>query len=274
MNLSRTINFRVCLSILSVTGWIAASQILLAGDLNTEMQRTTAIADVAGIDVANLTDNTVRLAIPPDVVPPNGSEVPVFRPASDQHAHFEMPTLVLPETVLPTTATGKEVAWWDTEITVVKGTSSPPEQDVMISIDKDVYNDTKYHWTDFHMELLRIPPTGGEPKLSDEFDFLFFKDEPPPISTDGKFMDPPKKDEPVAPDQLWWDYNPPANPGVWPGELARFWFGINVPAEMFEGGVARFILREHATIPEPTALALLSTAMIGLTLAIRNRRMR
>jgi hypothetical protein len=270
MNATRLNKLIACSSILSIAGWLGLAQIGLAGD-NSEFQRTTAILPLDNIEVENLSPNTIRLELPPSMAPT--SPTPVFFPLDSPNAHLSLPTLILPETVLPSTppVTGKEVAWWDVRIKVTRPTSVPPDQDVMISIDKDILNTTPYHWTDFHMDLLR--EIDGTFQLSNEFDFLFFKDQPPPISSDDKFMNPPKKDDPAAADQLWWDWNPPANPGVKPGELARFWIGINVPSSMFVDNMATFVLREHATrVPEPTTLILMSAGLVGFALAVRRHR--
>jgi hypothetical protein len=251
-----------------VAGIFGLAQTALAGS-TTEFPRTTAdVVPVENIQVDNGSPNTVRLELPAAVAPV--SPVPLFIPANDPNAHV-FATMVLPETVLDPTQPpiGREVAWWDVLIKVTTATAGPLNEDVMISIDKDVLNQTQYYWTDFHMELGR--GIGGEFQQSNEFDFLFFKTVPPPFSVDGKFMNPPKQDEPVAPDVLWWDWNPPVNPGAKPGELARFWLGINVPREMFVDGMATFTLREHATIPEPTVFAMLLAALLGFASVGRRR---
>jgi len=264
MNAQRLTKLAIGLSVLSIAGWLGLAQISLAGD-NSEFQRTTAdVVPVENIMVENGSPNTVQL-MRPDGGPP------VFIPANNPNAHV-FATMILPETVLDPTQPpmGRTVAWWDVILTVFAPATGTINQDVMISIDKDVYNHTRFHWTDFHMELGRGIGAAFVP--SGESDFLFFKDQPPPISVDGKFMNPPSQDDAAAADVLWWDWKPPVNPGAKPGELARFWLGINVPREMFNpNGVAVFTLREHATIPEPATIVLVSLAVVGLSGAVRRR---
>jgi len=265
MNATQLTRWAVCLFAFLVAGCLGVAQTALAGDI-PESQRTTGdVVLVENIEVFNESPNTVRLQLPTDVAPV--SPVPLFIPANNPNAHV-FATMVLPETILdPTTPpTGREVAWWDVLIKVTAATTGALNEDVMISIDKDVLNNTRFHWADFHMELGR--GIGAAFERSGEFDFLFFKDEPPPISSDGKFMNPPSQDDAAAPDVLWWDWKPPVNPGVKPGELARFWLGINVPRELFVDGMATFTLRQHATIPEPTTVVLLLAGFVFLALAV------
>jgi hypothetical protein len=264
----RISKWAVTLSTFLIAANLVLAQVAMAGDIS-EFQRTTAdIVLVEDIQVLNETPDAVQLELPAEVAPV--SAVPLFIPANDPNAHV-FATMVLPETVLVPTqpGTGSEVAWWDVLIKVF-ATPGTPNEDVMISIDKDVLNRTGKHWTDFHMELGR--GIGAAFVQSDETDFLFFKDQPPPISSDGKFMNPPKQDDPTAPDSLWWDWNPPVNPGVKPEELARFWLGINVPREMFVDGMATFTLREHASVPEPAAMLLVVAGLLGLVASPGRRR--
>ena len=253
----------------ALAGCLVFGQRIIAGDI-AEFQRTTAdVVPVENIQVFNESPNDVRLELPPSVAPT--SPVPLFIPANNPNAHI-FATMILPETILDPTGPpmGRTVAWWDVRIKVFIPTAGVPNEDVMISIDKDVLNTTRFHWTDFHMELgLGIGATFAQ---SGEFDFLFFKDEPPPISSDGKFMDPPSKDDAAAADVLWWDWKPPVNPGVKSGELARFWLGIYVPREMFVDGMASFTLRQHATIPEPAAILLLAIGLMAVASTAGRRR--
>ena len=255
------------LAVLAIAGALAPDRTALAGNDN-EFQRTTAdVVLVEDITAENGSPNNFRFGLPN-----NPSAQPVFIPAGQMGAHV-FATSLIPETVLDPLGPpmGRDVAWWDVIFNVFANPTTAPPTDVMISIDKDVFNMTRFHWEDFHMTLGY--GVGDNFEESGEFDFLFFKDEPPPFSHDGKFMDPPKKDDDLAADVLWWDWNPAnGNNGAAPGELAKFWLGINVPAGLFENGVARFTLRQHATIPEPAALALASVGLMGLVSAVRRRR--
>ncbi len=123
------------------------------GILPNSSAPTADVVTVENIQVFNETPETVQLELPPEVAPV--SAVPLFIPANNPNAHV-LPTMVLPETVPDPTqpGTGSEVAWWDVLIKVF-ATPGTPNEDVMISIDKDVLNRTRKHWTDFHMELGR-----------------------------------------------------------------------------------------------------------------------
>lgn len=196
-----------------------------------------------------------------------------FFPVGTTGAHLDLATGHIQELVGdPTTPDG---LWWDIEFKV---TASPndtdpsgrPLQPVMLAIDKDVRNMTRFHWTDFHMTLGMKDPATGEFMESDEFDFLYFKDDPAAKETTGYFDDPPMKDEPVAPDNLWWM----GGTGVKPGEVAVFWLGIQIPPHKFgPDGMATFVLREHASIPEPATWGLMAVAG-GLAIAARRRSRR
>lgn len=195
-----------------------------------------------------------------------------FLRADDPQAHFSLATLGVEEIAYPSTnPTGY---WWDLEIKVTRATAQVG-QDVMIAIDKDVINQTPDLWTDFHMTLGR--GIGDGFAESDEFDFLYFKNDPPPVEKTGSFHNPPMTDEPVAPDNLWWFWDPPANPGQPPGALSVFWMGINVPDSLFgddptgDRTMATFTLRQHATIPEPSSLVLAGLGAGALFLLQRRR---
>ena len=146
--------------------------------------------------------------------------------------HFNIATLDFDEDIGPQSPGGtpmdpNQVAWWDVEIKVTRSTLDLSEnKGVMISIDKDVTNSTNQHWTDFHMTIGR--GVGAAFEESDEFDFLYFKTDPPPLNEVPitnppdpvmAFGNPPMLDEPVAPDNLWW-FQDPANGyfGLWPGQ--------------------------------------------------------
>ena len=186
--------------------------------------------------------------------------------------HFDIATLDFDELVGPaagditTPPSGpfREVAWWDVEIQVTRSPAAADQnQGVMISIDKDVTNNTNRRWQDFHMTVGQgLGPGFVE---SDEFDFLFFKTDPAPLNEVPitnppnpvqAFDNPPMLDEPIAPDNLWWFAD--ENDGLGPGETTDFWLGISVPNSLFPPGATntRITLREHASVPEPSALAL------------------
>ena len=200
-----------------------------------------------------------------------------FLPSSDPGAHFSLATLGIDETA---GAQSGDELWWDVEVKVTVSTDMIG-QDAMIAIDKDVLNNTPYLWTDFHMTLGQ--GLGANFQESDEFDGLFFKENPEPIEKTGFFSNPPERDEPGAPDNLWWFFDP-GNPdpnqasfGVAPGETPFFWLGINVPAGLFGGPavggdptMAVFTLRQHASIPEPSAALLFTSA--GSLLVLRRRK--
>jgi hypothetical protein len=191
-----------------------------------------------------------------------------FFPVGSSGAHLDLATGKIEEEIGdPTTTNG---LWWDVDFKVtvspndIDTSTGLPRQPVMLAIDKDVRNFTRWHWTDFHMTLGMRTATGF--MESDEFDFLYFKDEPPSKETTGFFDDPPMKDEPVAPDSLWWM----GGNGVKPGEVAVFWLGIQIPPDKFVDGMAQFVLREHASIPEPATIYLLVSSSFALL--FRRRR--
>lgn len=196
-----------------------------------------------------------------------------FLRADDPAAHFSLATLGVQELAFPSTNPGGY--WWDLVIKVTRSTSQVG-QDVMMAIDKDVRNQTPDLWTDFHMTLGQGAGAGFVE--SDEFDFLFFKDQPPPIEETGAFHNPPMMDDPSAADNLWWFWDPAnGNPGQPPGTVSDFWLGINVPDSLFDSPtgdrtMAIFTLRQHATIPEPSSIALLALGGVGAVLTLARRR--
>ena len=243
--------------------------------------------EVVGIEVINFTDGVLEFA-----------ETPFFVPADPNNAlsHLTLATLHLPEIIndpsFPPGSGGPgdptdpndptddgEFLWWDVEIKVsvdpsqLNPNTGQPNEPVMLAIDKDVFNNTDRTWTDFHMTLGM--GLGDQFMESDEFDFLFFKPDPPPIEKTGAFPPAPMKmDEPVAPDSLWW-FAGENYPGVPPGGVPVFWLGIQIPPEKFmpsptgAPGMAVFTLRQHASVPEPTTIVL-----AGLALALYGARRR
>ncbi len=202
----------------------------------------------------------------------------IFLDPNDPEAHFFLATLQVDEAV---GATDPNQLWWDLEVKVTVS-SNMIGQDAMISIDKDVLNQTPYLWTDFHMALGRGIGEGiGGFEESTESDGLFFKENPAPSEHTGFFKDSPTFDELPAPDRVNWfadPGNPDPNavaPGVAPGQTPFFWLGVNVPADFFgspevnnDPTMAVFTLRQHATIPEPSTLLIVA---VGL-LAVASRR--
>ncbi len=180
--------------------------------------------------------------------------------------HFGFDTIDLEETA---TSLGP----FDIEISIVNQNSFMDDgfgnRVAMLAIDKKVTNFTPFKWTDFHFEI----GTGvGENFVrSNEADQMFFKTDPAPIEELGVFKNPPMQDEPADPDALWWFDDPPAYPGVFPGEMAQFWAGIQVP-DNIDGvvdGMASFTIRQIVTIPEPGTLLLLTAGIVLLSVARR-----
>ena len=196
--------------------------------------------------------------------------------------HFSIPTIDFRETIgagitdFPTPPSGPgQVAWWDVEIEVTRSTADVSEnRGVMISIDKDVTNNTNFLWTDFHMTVGR--GVGPDFEESDEFDHLYFKTDPAPVLEvpNNNFVDafenPPEMDEPVAPDNLWWFAG--NKPGQAPGERTDYWLALNVPASAFSGADptrTTITLREHASVPEPSGTMLLLAGAAFITIVGR-----
>lgn len=201
------------------------------------------------------------------------------------NAHLDLPTLQLIEDVFgpPGGATGNEIAWWDVEVRVTQSPTAPSNG--MISIDKDVLNLTDRHWSDFHISI--GTGVGAGFVVSDEFDSLFFKNNPgdpnDPINPINKspdpnsgphFKNPPMMDETSAPDELWWFADPPLYPGLDPGEITFFWLGVQIPQHMFDPntGQAVFTIREHASVPLPNASVLVLPLVSALGIRTRRRR--
>lgn len=201
--------------------------------------------------------------------------------------HFSIATLDFRETIgagvtqFPVPPSGpNQVAWWDVVVQVTRSTPDVAEgRGVMISIDKDVTNNTNFRWSDFHMTVGR--GTGANFEESDEFDNLFFKTDPAPVLEvpDNRFVDafenPPEQDEPFAPDNLWWFAGDKKGQG--PGERTDYWLALNVPASAFPDvnsgqnpTVTTITIRQHASIPEPSGAVLLLAC--GALVAAARRR--
>jgi len=200
----------------------------------------------------------------------------------DTKAHFKLDTLVVTEPIssLGQGSSGGHpgVAWWDLEIKVTRDTPKDAagneiDQDEMISIDKDVTNNTDLPWHDFHITL--GTGLGDNFVESNETDFLFFKTDPnPPQEKSGQFK-LLGFDEPNAPDNVWFKVN---GPDFGPNSLlaANFWLAMNVPDAFFTPAgadvqMATFTVRQHATIPEPATLAMLGFGLAAVGFVRRRR---
>jgi len=198
-----------------------------------------------------------------------------FVPGDSPEAHFNTPTGAFDEQVFGQGAPipgSKGVAWWDVEFKVTR----TPDQtgDEMITIDKVVTNFTGVKWRDFHVTLGR----GVDPEFmeSDDSDNLYFKTDPAPMDELGLFQLDPNMpyDDPNRPNSVWFVG------GLDPDQLTAIWLGINVPDELFEFDpatdtqMATFTIRQHATIPEPSGIALAILASVALWGARKRRLIR
>lgn len=245
---------------------------------NDELPDADFGGEVLNLGIVNIED--LRLG---DVQVPQADFLPAFQ------GHFSIATLDFQELVgpgvlgsgVPAPNGPGQVAWWDVVVEVTRSTAAVASgQGVMISIDKDVTNNTPLRWTDFHMTVGRgVGPGFVE---SDEFDGLFFKTDPaprlevPPGFTDA-FENPPMLDEPGAPDNLWW-FNGTTKPGQGPGDRTDYWLAISVPGSFFpdpNSGLdptrTRITLREHASIPEPSSALLTLAAWAAAARLLRGR---
>ena len=253
--------------------WGILCVLALIGGLGTPASAQMGPEDVVGLQILNAQDLRPR-----DIVIAN-TEFIQFG------GHFDIATLDWDEIigpgaenlVLPSSGPN-QVAWWDVVIKVTRSDDAARDgRGVMISIDKDVTNNTTRHWSDFHMTLGR--GTGAGFVESDEVDLLYFKNDPAPLNEKPvtpvpnpiqAFENPPMMDEPTAADNLWW-FQGGGLPGQAPGTTTDYWLAINVPGSLFGPGqtMATFTLREHASIPEPATVGLLGLA--GLMLLPRRR---
>jgi hypothetical protein len=148
---------------------------------------------------------------------------------------------------------------------------------VVIGIDKFVKNRTDYNWDRFRIEL--GTGLGNQFVPSDGLDSLYIVDDPMVKETTNFYDDPPLQDLPTS-DYLQWNADGNGHPGQGYDDMAGFWFGVNIPEEMFEldsfGGnysTARFTLRQHTDdgLPEPTTLVLLMAGAVVGSLSRKNR---
>ena len=206
-----------------------------------------------------------------------------FIPGTDPQAKNNLDTLRFFEQVFAPggpigPVTNRGVAWWDVDISISRDASQNGGE--MIAIDKFVFNNTGIDWDDFHMTL-GMRDTSGDFMESDETDGLYFKTDPAPLNEgaiftpDPTFRNPPKFDEPVNPDNLWWKGGTLAS-----GLDTSFWFGLNIPDAKFldpDGDgieVAQITIRQHATVatPEPHAIPGTVTVLgLGWLLLRKNR---
>lgn len=201
-----------------------------------------------------------------------------FIPGGDPAAHFFLPTGVVGENVFGGGSSNgmNGIAWWDIIVAVQRDTTMEGE-DAIISIDKVPLNLTGIPWYDFHMTLGQA--TGRFFTESSADDGLFFQHDPTPVEGRNLMDNNPSNDihnyttfsfdrqAPQEADNLWW-----AGGNQLPGTSSDFWVSINIPDNMFNpSGFATFTIRQHATIPEPTALALLAIGLAGLGFTKRRR---
>lgn len=151
--------------------------------------------------------------------------------------------------------------------------------DIIIGIDKFVKNKTDIPWDNFLIQL--GTGVGNDPNY-DPFvpsapdDGLFIVGDPMPKEVTDLYDPLPPLSIP-EPDRLWFRSEGQA-PGQDPWDRSIFWFGMNVPGEWFEQDYkdpdywhARFTIRQHVNIPEPSALAL---GLFGTSLGLLTGRRR
>jgi hypothetical protein len=156
--------------------------------------------------------------------------------------------------------------------------SEPWQGGLVIGIDKFVRNHTDRDWDHFRIEL--GTGLGNQFVPSDGLDSLYVVDDPMTKETTAYYNDPPQRDLPNS-DYLQWTADGETRFGQSYDDRAGFWFGVNIPEEMFEldphgGGylTARFTLRQHTgMVPEPSTLLLLSAGTM-FSLLRRKQRLR
>ena len=156
----------------------------------------------------------------------------------------------------------------------IGGESDPNvwDKEVVIGIDKFVKNRTEVDWRSFRIEL--GTGVGDSFVPSHGADGLYIVSDPMAKETTSFYVDPPARDFPGS-DYLHWSTNGQDHPGQGYDDRAGFWFGVNIPPQMFEVDPyhdgywrARFTLRQHTGVPEPTTAMLL---LVGATTGLLRR---
>lgn len=159
-----------------------------------------------------------------------------------------------------------------------KSNTPPDEQDdwdgMDVGIDKFVKNKA-----DILIPQYRIVLGTG---LGDNFvsstpgDELYILTSPMPKEVTYYFESPPG----AGVDYLQWTSDGVNKPGLNNKQEATFWFGVHVPPVLFthdshddDVWKARFTIRQHTAVPEPTALVLVSLGIITVSGRLRRRQM-
>jgi hypothetical protein len=153
--------------------------------------------------------------------------------------------------------------------------SSSQEQDewdgIDIGIDKFVKNKAGVLFPNYRIVL----GTG----LGDSFmpstpgDDLYILSSPMPKEVTYYFENPPG----AGADYLQWTSDGVNKPGLNNQQEATFWFGVHVPKELFtqdphnqDQWKAKFTIRQHTIVPEPTALTLLGLGALAISFRRRS----
>jgi hypothetical protein len=152
-------------------------------------------------------------------------------------------------------------------------TNIPLMGNTSITLNERVFNNTNMTWLDYHFTL----GTGGfglQDFAESTGQNLGFRIDGAnaPVNNGGNFINPPVLGPPFSlflPVNLSWF----AGNGVAPGTFTSFSVTIRV-FDLLDGaadGSARFTLRQHATVPEPTTMFLLGTGLAGVVIKTRKR---
>ena len=154
----------------------------------------------------------------------------------------------------------------------------PWENGVDIGVDKFVKNKAGVLFSNYRMVLGTGVGDGDDGFVpSTPSDGLYFLSTPMPKETTDYFQDPPLADGPYS-DYLHWTSDGVNDTGLNHYQQAAFWFGVHIPREMFveeeneccDGLTARFTIRQHTGVPEPTSLVLLWVGVLAISLTRRN----